>query len=115
MVARRRGEKGKAMRGEGDIGDAGATGIAPHGREEQQKWRLQHGNRETKGREGKRGHWGRAQNQLKTFEEHEGGRVMRDGECRPLSEGSREEENPTRTPEARFCGILTRNLSSKMG
>jgi hypothetical protein len=47
------------------------------------------------GREDKRGHWGRTQNQLKTIEEHEGGRAMGDGEYRPLSEGAREEENPT--------------------
>jgi hypothetical protein len=53
------------------------------------------------GREDKRGHWGLGedtQNQLKTIEEHEGGRVMRDEEHRPLSEGAREEENPTHTP-----------------
>ena len=47
METRRRGEKGRAMRGEGGIGDTGATGITPHGREEQQKWWLQQGNRET--------------------------------------------------------------------
>ena len=47
MEARRRDEKGRVMRGEGDIGDAGAAGIAPRGREEQQKWRWQQGNRET--------------------------------------------------------------------
>jgi hypothetical protein len=52
MEARRRGEKGRVMRGEGDIGDAGATGIAPCGREEQQKW-WQQGNRETTRKGGK--------------------------------------------------------------
>jgi hypothetical protein len=34
MEARRRGEKGRVMRGEDENGDAGATGIAPHGRGE---------------------------------------------------------------------------------
>ena len=41
-------------RGEIDIGDAGATGITPHGREEQQKWWWQQGNRETTSNKGGR-------------------------------------------------------------
>jgi hypothetical protein len=81
------------MRGEGDIGDAGSAAIAPRGREE------------------KRGHGGRTQNQLKTIKEHEGGRVMRDEEFHPLSEGAREKENPTHTPPRRFS-VESCNLSS---
>jgi hypothetical protein len=100
MEARRKGEKGRAVRGKDGVGDAGATGITPHGRGEQQQWQWHQGNRETTrgGRtRDQRGHWGEdTKNQLKTIEEHEGGRTMRDGECRPLSEGARE-ENPTRT------------------
>jgi hypothetical protein len=101
MEARRRGEKGRAMRGEGDIGDARATGTTPRGREEQQKW-WQQGNRETT-REGgqERALGGDTKNQLKIIVEHERGRTMRDEEYRPLSEGVREEENPTHTPPRR--------------
>jgi hypothetical protein len=72
------------------------------GGEEQQKWWWQQGNRETT-REGgqERALGGDTKNQLKIIEEHEGGRVMRDEECRPLSEGVREEENPTHAPPRR--------------
>jgi hypothetical protein len=67
-------KKGRAMRGEGDIGDAGATGITPHGREEQQKW-WQQGNRETTREGGQERALGEdTKNQLKIIEEHEGGR-----------------------------------------
>ena len=75
MEARRRGEKGRVMRGEGDIGDARATGITPHGREEQQKW-WQQGNRETTREGGQERALGEdTKNQLKIIVEHEGGRV----------------------------------------
>ena len=40
-------------------------------------------------------------NQLKVIVEHERGRAMRDEEYRPLSEGAREEENPTHAPPRR--------------
>jgi hypothetical protein len=76
MEARRRGGKGRIMRGEDDIGDAGATGITrtPHGREEQQKrrWHKEIGRQQ--GREDKRestwgGHKKSAKNSLRNMKE----------------------------------------------
>jgi hypothetical protein len=78
------------------------TGVAPRGRrEEQQKRRWQQGNRETTREGGQERALGKHKNQLKFIEGHEGGRVMREEEHRPLSKGVREEENPTHTPPRR--------------
>ena len=96
MEARRRDEKRRTMRGEGDIGDAGATGIKSHHMEGRNN-RSGGGNKEIgrqQGREDKRGHGGGTPPSLRRGQ----------GGGKPYSH----------TSEARFCGILTRNLSSKM-
>ena len=87
------------MRGEGDIGDAGAIGPCEKGSNRSGGGNKEIGRQQGRGEdEDKRGQWGEdTKIKQKIIEEHEGGGVVRDGEHRPLSEGVREEENPTGT------------------
>jgi hypothetical protein len=94
----RRGEKGRVVRGEGDIGDARSVGPRGKGNN-----RSGGGNEEIgrhQGREDKREHMMQdaredtKKSSKKIIEDHEGGGVVRDGECRPLSGGSGRREIP---------------------